>query len=794
MPMLKFRAKTIIGIALIEVVLLIILVVSALTFLDDSNRRQLTQRAHATATMFAHAVTDAVISTDLATLDDMVQEIMLLEDVVYAKVIRRNQLLASGGDLSQSKSNDDNESEQPLKQETLSTVVNIKIDDVIYGQIELGFTTTAIHSTLAQARRAIIGIATLEVILVAMFSFFLGTYLTRNLVRLRDAAKTVKQKGPGYQINLGQDDELGQVANAFDSMSKSLQESYHELHQAREEAEHANQSKSRFLASMSHEIRTPMNGVLGLLTALKQTPLNTEQTTLVNTARESGNLMLALINNILDFSRMEANNLEIEREAFDLQQATNTVINSMRPLAEQTGITLTIDIGNVPRYVVGDRNRYKQILLNLVGNAIKFTPEGKVSVCLSTRPLPAQRFVLECQVKDTGIGIKSDDQPYLFDEFTMADHSFTRTHGGSGLGLAICKRLLDMMEGDINVDSIEGVGSCFTFNLPFEQCNEAEFNAQHQPPAQLSPCCQNTRVLVAEDNKANQMVIRNLFRSITPYTDIVDNGLEAVNRVTRNHYDIVFMDVSMPKMDGITACERIRNLPDAEKAALPVIAFTAHALTGDKEKFLKAGMTDYLAKPVSLAKLIEVLNRYIPCDEDTGSSDGATITEDTSPSASAGLTLVTADEPQQSLTATGTQQQEESEYQIPAAEREPQLLDEATLQQIIKDTNAELLPMLIDHYIQETRTHQEQIRAALQQQCLKTLQFEVHKLISSSLALGNSALSALARATELECRNEHMEQAHALAQKLDKLIDDSLHALSDRKNQGFSDQNRASEV
>ncbi|EKO3498305.1 response regulator [Vibrio fluvialis] len=761
---MKFRAKTIIGIALIEVVLLVLLVASALNYLDESNRRQLTQKAHATATMFARAVTDAVISTDLATLDDMVSEIMLLEDVVYAKVVRRNQLLASGGDVQQAEPSATNQ--EPLNHEIINTIVNIDIDGISFGYIELGFTTTAIHSMLNQARRAIIGIASLEVLLVAMFSFFLGTYLTRNLVRLRDAAKTVKTKGPGFQINLQQNDELGQVASAFDSMSKSLQESYQQLHQAREEAEHANQAKSRFLASMSHEIRTPMNGVLGLLTALKQTKLSEEQKVLVNTARESGNLMLALINNILDFSRMEANNLEIEREAFDLKQATCTVINSLRPIADQSGISLVTHIDAIPPYVVGDRNRYKQILLNLVGNAIKFTKRGSVTIDARTQQLEGNHVILQCKITDTGIGIKKEDQPYLFDEFTMADHSFTRAHGGSGLGLAICKRLLDMMDGEISFESVEGLGSCFTFTLPLETCSESEFNSSNQQQPVLSPCCKAARVLVAEDNKANQMVVRNLFRSITPYTDIVTNGLEALNKVKEQDYDIVFMDVSMPTMDGLTACAAIRGLPEPHKSELPVIAFTAHALTGDKEKFLRAGMTDYLAKPVSLAKLIEMLNLYIPCDvssEETVSTsqkvDHAQSEMATSPAA--------------------------AKRTIETGQRKPQLLDESTLQQIIKDTNAELLPLLIDHYVEETRGHQENIRSATAQEALDELKFEVHKLISSSLALGNTALSNLARAIELECRNGEAEQAYALARELDELINDSLQALLERKALGF---------
>lgn len=770
--MLKFRAKTIIGIALIEVVLLVVLVVSALRYLDESNRRQLTQKAHATATMFARAVTDAVISTDLATLDDMVNEIMLLEDVVYAKVVRRNQLLASGGDLSLSETSAI--AQEPLNHEIINTIVNIEIDNIRYGYIELGFTTTAIHSMLTQARRAIVGIASLEVLLVAMFSFFLGTYLTRNLVRLRDAAKTVKTKGPGFQINLQQNDELGQVASAFDSMSKSLQESYQQLHQAREEAEHANQAKSRFLASMSHEIRTPMNGVLGLLTALKQTKLSEEQQVLVNTARESGNLMLALINNILDFSRMEANNLEIEREAFDLKQATSTVINSLRPIADQSGIALVTHIDAIPPYVVGDRNRYKQILLNLVGNAIKFTKRGSVTIDARTQQLEGNHVILQCKITDTGIGIKKEDQPYLFDEFTMADHSFTRAHGGSGLGLAICKRLLDMMDGEISFESVEGLGSCFTFTLPLETCSESEFNSSHQQPMMLSPCSKEARVLVAEDNKANQMVVRNLFRSITPHTDIVTNGLEALNKVKEQDYDIVFMDVSMPVMDGLTACAAIRDLPDPNKASLPIIAFTAHALTGDKEKFLKSGMTDYLAKPVSLAKLIDVLNRYIPCELNS--------------EALLSLPHEAEEESSESLAPSSMA----AKHTIETGQRSPQLLDESTLQQIIKDTNAGLLPLLIDHYVEETRTHQANIRSATDEKALDALKFEVHKLISSSLALGNTALSALARTIEIECRNEQAEQAYALARELDELVNDSLQALIERKALGFTDPETAS--
>jgi signal transduction histidine kinase/CheY-like chemotaxis protein/HPt (histidine-containing phosphotransfer) domain-containing protein len=776
----NFRAKTIIGIAAIEIILLVILVVSAMTFLGSSNERQLLQRANATATMFSHAVTDAVLSTDLATLDDLVHEIMQIEDVVYVKIVGFDKVLASGGDQSLIAVSKKLDESLDAEDDIFDTVVDIKVNNQTYGYIELGFTTRAISSMITQARRSIIGIASLEVLLVALFSYVLGTYLTRSLVRLRDAAQTVKQKGPGYQIKIRQKDELGEVIGAFDSMSKSLADNYHELQIAREEAEHANEAKSRFIASMSHEIRTPMNGVLGLLAALDQTPLSEAQKKLVNTAAESGNLMLSLINNILDFSRMEANSLVIEREAFGLRLAATRVLNSLQPVAEQSGIKLTLDMHDIPEFVLGDQNRFTQILLNLVGNAIKFTPQGSVEITLQATTLEPNRINLIAQIRDTGIGIKEEDLPHLFDEFTMVDHSFTRNREGSGLGLAICKRLINLMDGTISVKSIEQIGSCFTFTLPLEVTTQVEFNKKNAAPSALNPRCKNCRVLVAEDNTANQLVIQNLFRPITPHIDIVGNGREAVDKVSANDYDIIFMDISMPEMDGLNACKIIRKMANPAKSSLPIIAFTAHALTGDKEKFLSAGMNDYLAKPVSLTKLIETLNNYIlnnhilnnyiagetPANPDENAPDKPRVIPATSTPIAAASTQNSPDV-----------------FLLSDELSDEQILDEQTLRQIIKDTGPDVLSMLIDHYVQETRTHQAILIQAKEKQQPDQIQFESHKMISSALALGNKALSELAQAIEIACINQDFKQAYTLVETLDELADRSLEALLAKKEQ-----------
>lgn len=751
---MNFRAKTILGIALIEIVLLVILVFSALSFLGDSNEKQLLQRAQATTTMFAHAVKDAVLATDLATLDDLVNEIMTLEDVVYVRIISNDRVLAASGKPEHLDDHQDIDKDlHSIKDGIFDTEVEITNDGVSYGHIDIGFATSAISVMLTQAKKSIIGIASLEVLLVALFSFILGTYLTKNLVKLKRAAQIVRKQGPGYQIKLNQKDELGEVAEAFNSMSKSLHDSYQDLHQAREEAEHANEAKSRFLASMSHEIRTPMNGVLGLLDALNNTPLNSEQQKLVATASDSGKLLLSVINDILDFSRMEAHNIAIERKAFDLKTTVRTITDSFQPAAGIKGIELMVDTDKLPDYLIGDQTRYRQILLNLIGNAIKFTDQGSVKVTFDFTGQPDSSVI--CRVSDTGIGIKSESIPFLFEEFTMADQSFSRPHEGSGLGLAICKRLVELMEGDIEVSSTEGIGSCFTFSIPMTVASQAEIDKSSFVPASLNERCRNINILIAEDNKANQLVILSLLKGIGLTADIAENGLQAVEKVEQNSYDIVFMDISMPEMDGMQACGLIRKMADKQKARLPVIAFTAHALTGDKEKFLNAGMTDYLTKPVQLSQLIETLNRYSVLTQEQKTEE-------------------------KHMAQQGLSDRE------PVTENDNPVVDEVTLAQLVRDTSAEVVPTLIEHYIEEANKHCRVITEAEQEKDGEKLKFELHTLSSSSKALGNTALSALAKQLELACIQGDENTAFNSVSQLIELAEGSLQQLDQRKQQGFS--------
>ncbi|NRF26080.1 response regulator [Vibrio coralliilyticus] len=761
---MSFRMKTILGIAFIEVVMLVALTFSAMSFLSESNEKQLIQRAHSAASMFAHAAKDAMIATDIATLDDLVQEFMTIEDIAYIRVMRGDKELSSDGN-------------EALLQRTM--LIDYNLDSVVdgvfdtqvqvtngganYGTIDIGFEVSAINSMLTSAQKAIIGIASIEVILVAIFSFFLGTYLTKSLVKLIEAANTVSEQGPGFQLNDQSKDELGDVARAFDDMSVKLEKSYHDLKSARFEAEQANESKSRFLASMSHEIRTPMNGVLGILNILEESKLSREQKKLVNTATESGQFLLSIINDILDFTRMESNTLRLEHKPFNFRQCVENVVETFQPSAKVRSLDLNCILdGSVPANVQGDENRVKQILHNLIGNAMKFTKEGSVTIQVHADTHEGNQVKIVCKVIDTGVGINRSAMDYLFDEFTMVDQTYSRSQEGSGLGLAICKRLCELMDGYIEAESTPSIGSTFSFSIKLELADQL-ISSTHQSQNNTELLVSDASILVAEDNKANQLVIREMFKRMGLSMDIAENGRRAIEMVEQYHYDLIFMDISMPEMDGMETCRAIRSMTDEKTCQIPIIALTAHSLSGDKEQFLDAGMNDYLSKPIRLSQLIEKINLFL--------SDGAINSAEKSDN---------LESESQTLTQAVINHSMNQDIQV-----DLELVDEEVLEQMIEDTSADVLPMLIDHYIEESNERLRKIYQAMEDRDKETLEFESHTLGSSSLALGNRVLSNLARKIECMCLENHEQQAFELSEELKELAEKSLAALEYRKTLGF---------
>lgn len=407
---------------------------------------------------------------------------------------------------------------------------------------------------------------------------------------------------------------VGRVFSFTDVTARAQAEA--QLREARDQAEAANRAKSDFLAMMSHEIRTPMNGVLGMIDVLEDSGMDEEQRGWLTTMRRSAEALLTIINDILDLSKIEAQRLELEQIDFDLRANISDAVLLFEPRARQKGLRLLLDLSHeVPQRAAGDPTRLRQVLTNLISNAIKFTADGEIRVHVSRSALPGPTdgsLRLRFAVSDTGIGIPRDKLAHVFEPFAQADGSTTRRYGGTGLGLAICKRIVELMQGRIVVHSEIGRGSTFEFEVALRPSSIPAPSPASQPIAQVAGLATTgtelpPRVLVAEDNEVNQQVARLMLGKVgIRQADYVANGLEALDRATTTDYDLIFMDCLMPEMDGYAATRALRE----QGVRSWIVAMTANAMAGDREACLAAGMDDYLSKPLSVAALREALERW----------------------------------------------------------------------------------------------------------------------------------------------------------------------------------------
>jgi len=396
-----------------------------------------------------------------------------------------------------------------------------------------------------------------------------------------------------------------------DHLEKLVAERTKSAEEAKLEAQSANQAKSLFLANMSHEIRTPMNAIKGLTQLALKTNLTVQQQDYLIKIESSSQALLEIINDILDYSKIEAGQLKMESINFYLDEALEQLNNMLGTRIEEKGLKLLLDIDEtVPRSLVGDPLRLKQILINLTSNALKFTTKGCIQIQIELIEQKAEQVKLRFSITDTGIGISADTIPYLFDTFTQADASTTRKFGGTGLGLAICKRLTKMMGGELSVESQVDKGSRFIFTGVFCVGQTEKNVLPAKKPLQTKPL-QGARILLVEDNLINQQVAREIMESVGLVIDIANNGEEAVAVVNNVQFEAVLMDIQMPIMDGYEATRLIRE----KQRELPIIAMTAHAMSGDKEKCLIVGMNDYITKPIDEAVLLHTLGKWIALRE-----------------------------------------------------------------------------------------------------------------------------------------------------------------------------------
>jgi len=393
-------------------------------------------------------------------------------------------------------------------------------------------------------------------------------------------------------------------------LSEQVERKTAELQDAKDKAEATSRSKTTFLATMSHEIRTPMNGVLGAADMLADSESLTEDDReLLGIIKTSGSLMLNIINDILDFSRMNSGRVELEQRAFQLGSLVDGIARVMRPIVLQKSLVLDVSMEDSTHKMelMGDEERLKQVLVNLIGNAAKFTDAGKVTVSARCQARESGQASIRVAVTDTGIGIRKEAQPGLFDLFTQADVSTSRKYGGTGLGLSICKQIVELMGGEIGVDSDWGKGSTFWFELTLAEvvrdakggAKATEIAAEDIPPL---------TVLVADDNPINQTIMQRMLSKMGHEVTTVADGDEAVEAVQNSRFDVVFMDWMMPRMDGIQATREIRALPDPIASQTPVIALTANSMAGHESQCMEAGMNTFVSKPTTAAAVRQALH------------------------------------------------------------------------------------------------------------------------------------------------------------------------------------------
>ena len=610
----------------------------------DTSRAQVLERSSALGSVLASNLTASIVFQDPGTAAELLNGLRTVDDVIEAQitlpegdvfVTYRRSLL------------EDQSGVQGLYSESLS--VPVLLDQEEIASLEIRVDLWPVYQQLVWISGIAFVLWMLGMVAAYVLSRVFNARITEPLSDLADMMSEVTDREDyGRRFSYGVNNELGSVVDAFNEMlerigdrEQRLRKMIVDLEEARDQAESAARSKSSFLANMSHEIRTPMNGVMGMIALLKQGDLTEQQRAYFETIERSADALLLIIDDILDFTKIEAGRLKLGRSAFSLHDSLGSIEALFSEPASQKGLALSFSVDPaVPEVVVGDPGRIRQILLNLIGNAVKFTDEGSITVTASlVDPDKPEQF--RFTVADTGPGIQPDDQTRIFGEFYQADVSLTRAHGGTGLGLAITDQLVRLMGGEVGFESEFGKGSLFWVELPLAspgdttaasfRDNDARGISADKESARLErltnpaaaasapttgateyplPVTYDLQVLVAEDSEVNQFIIRELLAKWGIEIAVAANGLEAVKAFREREFDLILMDIQMPEMDGLEATRQIRSIQTREALhqGCEIVGLSAHAMSGDRERYMAEGMVDYLTKPIRTEELRVVLD------------------------------------------------------------------------------------------------------------------------------------------------------------------------------------------